>query len=190
MIRHGIYVSHGRPYHPQTRGKDERFHRSLGREVLRGKTWLDLHQVQVSLDAWRQVYNFERPHEALAYATPSERYTRSSRLMTSKLPAIEYLRGDQIRKVQHSGEISFRGREYPVSSAFTGEPVALRESEEDGVWNVYYCHQRVAQLDLRPLIPLGSGKRCLRTSVNHLSSPYTPEGSGKWCGEAAGQQRH
>jgi transposase InsO family protein len=35
LIRLVIRVSHGRPYHPQTQGKDERFHRTLQFEVLR-----------------------------------------------------------------------------------------------------------------------------------------------------------
>jgi transposase InsO family protein len=38
LIRLGISPSHGRPYHPQTQGKDERFHRSLQAELLRHRT--------------------------------------------------------------------------------------------------------------------------------------------------------
>lgn len=33
-LRLGVRVSHGRPYHPQTQGKDERFHRTLTTELL------------------------------------------------------------------------------------------------------------------------------------------------------------
>ena len=122
LMRLGIYVSHGRPYHPQTRGKDERFHRSLGLEVLGTRQWLDLDEVQLALDPWRRVYNLERPHEALAYAVPADRYVCSPRALPDELPPVEYLPTDQVRKVQSNGEISFRGREVRVGRAFTAKP--------------------------------------------------------------------
>ncbi|MGT1907289.1 DDE-type integrase/transposase/recombinase, partial [Enterobacter chengduensis] len=41
LMRLGIKVGHSRPYHPQTQGKLERFHRSLKAEVLQGKWFAD-----------------------------------------------------------------------------------------------------------------------------------------------------
>ena len=41
LLRLGIAVSHGRPYHPQTQGKDERFHRTLNVELLKGRSFRD-----------------------------------------------------------------------------------------------------------------------------------------------------
>ena len=64
LIRHGVAVSHGRPYHPQTQGKVERFHRSLKAEVLERNSYADLLACQRAFDRWRQIYNCERPHEA------------------------------------------------------------------------------------------------------------------------------
>ena len=153
LMRLGVYVSHGRPYHPQTRGKDERFHRSLDLEVLGDKRWLGLDEVQRALDPWRQVYNYERPHEALGYLVPAGRYLVSPRILPSALPALEYLTTDEVRKVQTTGDISFRGREVRIGKAFQGEAVALRATEEDGVWDVYYCKQRVGRVDLRSSHP-------------------------------------
>ena len=39
LLRHNIRVIHGRPYHPETQGKEERFHRTLQAEVLRGRAF-------------------------------------------------------------------------------------------------------------------------------------------------------
>ncbi len=56
LLRLGVRIIHGRPYHPQTQGKTE---------VLRDRTFLDLATYQRHLTAWRTVYHCERPHEAL-----------------------------------------------------------------------------------------------------------------------------
>ena len=45
-MRHGIRVGHSRPYHPQTQGKLERFHRSLKTEVLQGKWFANEGELQ------------------------------------------------------------------------------------------------------------------------------------------------
>lgn len=52
-----IGLIHGRPYHPQTQGKDERFHRTLKLELLDRTVFADLSQAQAAFDAWREVYN-------------------------------------------------------------------------------------------------------------------------------------
>jgi transposase InsO family protein len=148
LIRLGISISHGRPYHPQTQGKEERFHRTLSLEVLSQQpSWTDIETVQLAFDAWREVYNLQRPHEAVGNQPPVTRYRPSARLFPAVLPPIAYLPGDEVRKVQDKGRISFRGRDLLVSRAFVGERVALRQVA-DGRWDVFYCHQRVARLDL------------------------------------------
>jgi transposase InsO family protein len=153
LMRMGIYVLHGRPYHPQTRGKDERFHRSLGSEVLAGRQWQNLDEIQLALDPWRRVYNDERPHEALGYCVPAARYVRSPRQLPDQLPQPTYLAADEVRRVQGLGEISFRGRLFRIGRAFTGEAVGLKATEEDGAWDVYYYKQRVGRVDLRSSQP-------------------------------------
>lgn len=65
LLRLGIITSHGRSYHPQTQGKEERFHRTLKAELLRWEDFRNLTHCQRLFDAWRNKYNMERPHEAL-----------------------------------------------------------------------------------------------------------------------------
>jgi hypothetical protein len=148
IIRNGISLTHGRPYHPQTQGKEERFHRTLGLEVLASKpVWTDISELQEAFEVWRPVYNLKRPHEAAGHEPPVSRYQPSSRSYSPVLPRIEYRDGDEVRKVQSTGIVYFRGRELRMSKGLRGEPVALRASA-DGVWDVYYCHQRIGLIDL------------------------------------------
>ena len=67
-------VIFGRPYHPQGRGKLERFHRTLKLEVLQGRSQRRLKEAQARFDPWSQTCNLERPHEAQDLGTPAERY--------------------------------------------------------------------------------------------------------------------
>lgn len=144
----GIAVSHSRPYHPQTQGKDERFHRSLKVEVLARRVFADFERMQFRFDQWRHCYNHVRPHEALAMAVPASRYQPSPRSFPEQLPPLEYGATDLVRKVQIDGTISFRNREFRLGKAFRGHPVALRPTTQDGVFEVYFATHRISQIDL------------------------------------------
>ena len=110
LIRLGVRVSHSRPYHPQTQGKDERFHRTLKLELLRMHTFRHLDHAQSHFDTWRNTYNLERPHESLGMQVPASRYRPSPRSFPESLPPVEYDSKDVIRKVQEGGEIWFKSR--------------------------------------------------------------------------------
>jgi len=148
LLRVGVGMSHGRPCHPQTQGKDERFHRTLKAEVIQGRVFHGLDGCQRHFDQWREIYNHQRPHEALGLEVPAQRYRPSERPFPEVLPLWEYGVGDTVRKVQTDGSISFRGREHDVGQAFRGERVAIRPADQDGVFGVYFGVHRVAQLDL------------------------------------------
>lgn len=148
LIRLGVTVSHGRPLHPQTQGKDERFHRTLKLEVIgRRPVWRDNAEVQLAFDVFRRHYNFVRPHEALNFAVPAARYVPSPRSFPTSLPAIDYDSDFAVRRVHESGRVKLKSRRFFVGKAFAGEPVGLRQVGE-AAWDVYYCHQRVARIDL------------------------------------------
>jgi transposase InsO family protein len=147
LIRLGVRVTHSRPRHPQTLGKEERFHRTLKAEVLR-QPFTDMNALQRRFDRWRHTYNFERPHESIGMQPPASRYVPSARSMPEQLPAIEYASADIVRRVQVKGYICYRGRHWSVGKAFAGYPVALRPTITDGLFDVYFCHQKVSQIDL------------------------------------------
>ena len=146
----GVGVSHGRPLHPQTQGKVERFHRSLKAEVLDGWRLDTLPVVQSAFDRWREVYNFKRPHEALKdMATPHTLYTMSPRTMPKLIVPPQYEPKALVRKVQDGGWISFKGRQINCSKAFVGRRLVLRPTETDGLFDLCYRSHLLGHVDLR-----------------------------------------
>ncbi len=148
LLRLGIRVSHSRPYHPQTQGKDERFHRTLHAELLCRHRFADLAECQCRFDQWRDLYNLQRPHQALQMAVPVSRYQPSPRPFPETLPPIQYDSVDIVRKVQDGGLLHFRGQTYRLSKAFRGYPVGLRPTEVDGQIQVLFCQHPIATIDL------------------------------------------
>lgn len=149
LLRLGIAVSHGRAYHPQTQGKEERFHRTLREELLARRVLLTLAQAQQAFDTWRDEYNLIRPHAALGDAVPASRYQPSPRPFPASLPPLSYETSDQVRMVHDGGRITFHGRTYRVGQAFTTFPVAVRPTDQDGHWCVYFATHPIASLDER-----------------------------------------
>jgi transposase InsO family protein len=149
LLELGIAVSHGRPYHPQTQGKDERFHRTLLADAIGRRHFADLGQCQQRFDCWRLVYNAERPHEALGLATPITRYRPSERRFPEKLEPFDYGPGAILRRVSDTGWLSFRNRPFKLGRAFVHRRVALRPSVPDGCFDVVFCGHKVASFDLR-----------------------------------------
>jgi len=149
LLKLGIDVLHSRPYHPQSRGKNERFHRTLKAEVFALERFRNLAEVQRAFDVWRTVYNLERPHEALGQEVPASRYRPSVRPMPNRLPQVEYDQNETVRIVSSTKDyISFKGRPWLVPRAFRGERVAIRPLTIDGQYGVFFASHRIATIDL------------------------------------------
>jgi transposase InsO family protein len=155
LLKLGITVIRSRPYHPQSRGKNERFHRTLAAEVFALRRLRDLPDAQCAFDAWREVYNFERPHEALGQQVPADRYRPSPRSLPARLPVPEYDERDIVRSVSTTKSyVSFKGRLWKVPQAFGGERLAIRPLSTDGKYGVFFAAHQVATIDLT------GGKKC------------------------------
>jgi transposase InsO family protein len=168
LMRLGVKVYHGRPRHPQTQGKEERFHRTLKAEVLsRTTVWRDLGHCQERFQEWRGIYNHERPHEALGGDVPVSRYRVSERALPLRMPAAGewYGEGDLVKKVSGKGAIFMGGALWSIGEGFSGEEVALRRTGEDR-YEVYYCWQKLGVLN--PNNPPEKGKVCYRLLTERL----------------------
>jgi len=67
----GLSHTRGRPYHPQTQGKIERWHRSMKNQILLNNYYLPC-ELQEHLQRFVSYYNHERYHESLNNLTPAD----------------------------------------------------------------------------------------------------------------------
>jgi hypothetical protein len=149
LLKLGVRVLHSPPYHPQSRVKNERFHRTLNKEVLSMTCFRELKAAQRAFDAWLPIYNGERPHEALGMAVPADRYRTSQRPMPARLMEPEYDETDIVRRVGTTkAYFQFKGRSWPVGQAFFGERVAIRPRGADGHHGIFFGAHRIGEIDL------------------------------------------
>ena len=94
-----IEHTRGAPYHPQTQGKIERYHRSM-KNVVKLENYYYPWQLEKAIADWVQHYNHERYHESLDNVTPSDVYQgRSDDILDQR--AIIKSRTMMRRKVQN-----------------------------------------------------------------------------------------
>lgn len=148
LILLNIKLIHGKSYHPQTQGKEERFHRTLQQELLNYEQFRDIGHCQSRFDTWRYRYNCFRPHEALNFNVPAKQYSPSMRQMPEKIKPFEYESHLLKKKVGRDGIITIKTKNYGVGKAFTGEWIALKESKKDGVYEVYFCNELIRKISL------------------------------------------
>lgn len=152
LIRLGIRISHSRPYHPQTQGKDERFHRTLKLELLDRRGFYSIADCQKAFDEWRNQYNTVRPHQALNWDKPANRYQPSGREYPESLPSLEYDSGEIVRKVDRHGYIAYKTTRHFIGEGLRSQPVVVRPTEIDSIFNVYFCHHHVREISLTDVV--------------------------------------
>ena len=74
LTDNGLTHTRGRPYHPMTQGKIERYHRSI-KNVLLLDNYYSPEHLKAEIEAFVEYYNYERYHESLDNVTPADVYT-------------------------------------------------------------------------------------------------------------------
>ena len=64
---------HGRPFHPQTQGKIERYHRTM-KNVVKLHHYYMPEELEAALKDFVEYYNHQRYHESLQNLTPADVY--------------------------------------------------------------------------------------------------------------------
>jgi transposase InsO family protein len=156
LREHGISHRHTGVRSPTTTGKIERFHQSLRREFLDGRTFVSLGQAQGELDAWVADYNTNRPHQALEMATPAERFRLEP---LAKDAASEPVDGAEdhpgqwvLRRVASNGVISVDNQMFSVGNAYRGELVdVLVDDTVIQVWSKNHLIKTIARTRKGPV---------------------------------------
>jgi len=148
LMELGVLTLHGRPRHPQTQGKEERYNRSFTRECLNGKQFSDAIHAQSCFDEYRAFYNQVRPHFALDLEVPASRYCPSERKMPEKIEDWEYGPEYELRKVKETGYFNYRGQGYYLSEAFAGKRIAIRESALPGQITLVFRQFKIGRIHL------------------------------------------
>ena len=146
LIRQGIRMIFGRIRHPQTKGKVERFNRTLDDWVTHKGRRTTLDEYTRVFDDMRQVYNEVRPHEALDMDVPANRYQRSPREFNPSPAAWEYPVGALVKKLDPQGKLYLNQRSYFVCEALRNRRV--QHQEFDGKLLVTYRNVDVREIDL------------------------------------------
>jgi transposase InsO family protein len=148
LMELGILPIHGRPMHPQTQGKEERFHRTMKEELLRNVRIDDMETAQRQFDGFRESYNNERPHAALNYDVPAKHYQASTTRMPKTNAEWEYPKEYGTRVIDNRGYVVCGKHRYFLSEAFIGKVIGLRESSKPGYINLYYRDFWIGKINL------------------------------------------
>jgi len=169
-LKLGIQPTRTEPGHPEQNGRHERMHETLAAETTRPPA-ATVRAQQRCLTKFRQMYNHERPHEALGQCPPARVYQPSPRAYPERLPEFEYAAGADVRRVRPNGALRWGTQEIYLSQALAGECIALEEILDDR-WCVRFGPLTLGWLDTRAAAaPAG---RARRTAVNLHLLPMCP----------------
>jgi len=178
--RLGIHLVYCRPYEPQGKGKQERWHRTVRAQFLQEialENMSDLNELNKRLWIWIEHEYHQRSHEGLEKdETPLSRWRKDQshirQLGVLAASLDEYFYHRIKRKVRKDGVVSWEGKEYEVPFEFSGDTVYL----------VVDPHQQTAltiesmkYYTLGPVFPLSRQANCQR----RRQRPATSKASGK-----------
>ena len=143
-LRLGIEIERIEPGNPQQNGRHERMHLTLKQETTKPASDNFLSQ-QERFDKFLDIYNNERPHQAIDMKYPSEIYKPSEREYKGIEP-IFYPFHDKTVRVTRCGRICEGGLKVSVSSSFAGQDVGIKEVE-DGIWVVTFLDYDLGYFD-------------------------------------------
>lgn len=130
LIKLGIELERIAPGHPEQNGSHERMHETLKAEATKpGQE--NLSEQQKVFDQFRWYFNRERPHEALGQKLPAQFYVESNRRYDGTLRSPEYEDTNLVYKLNHVGQLFFKGKYISIAPCLRHEPVEVLDIADD-----------------------------------------------------------
>lgn len=146
LIKVGITPEWIEPGCPEQNGRHERFHLTLKQETASPPALSLTLQVE-KFKQFKEYYNYKRPHEALDFQMPGSVYQVSSRKWNGKFVSPEYSEEYDVRKVESSGHISWKGHVFFISELLQQEYVGIKQASYD-LMEIYYGTILLGKIDL------------------------------------------
>ncbi len=159
-LRLGISIERIKPGHPEQNGRHERMHLTLKKEATKPASYNFLQQ-QERFEGFIEVYNNQRPHQALGGKYPGDIYTPSIREYRPP-DEPQYPFHDRTVRVTQCGRICIGKRKISLSTVFAGQQIGIREVA-DKIWLVSFMKYDLGFFDE------DEGR------VEPASNPFVPE---------------
>lgn len=147
-LRHlGVSARHGRPHHPQTQGKVERFHQTLQKWLNVQPRPATLNELQTQLDEFVDYYNNQRPHRAINRRTPASVWNQTPKTGPVDRPLTA---ATSIHRVTVSEAICYINKDYSivVGAAHNQQPATIIITGLN--CHVFIAGRLIRQLQLNP----------------------------------------
>ena len=149
----GIEQKNGKPYHPQTQGKVERFHYTLKLALHNKPPAKDIDNLNEQLDEIIDYYNNKRPHRALNRRTPTQAYNALPKAHPRPgTKTHDYrLRTDKVAK---NGKTTLRWggqlRRLYIGRRWGGEPITIMCVDNTADIKITTTGQHIARYTMTP----------------------------------------
>jgi len=179
---------YSKPYHPQSKGKLERWFGTVrqmflpeGRLEVQKNPEMYLHEFNALFRTWLEWYNYKKPHRSLpGRGAPAQRYfnhpERIYRPLTAQVDWNKWIHTYVQRKVTKYNRLSYKGEKIDIPPGYAGCRLDLLELED--MIEIYFHEDNVCSYQKQPLEIRPGGRKNIRTiaqsgTVRYRTQVYT-----------------